>query len=273
MNLLQTMKYPVKHPVLTQLINYFWEIKSDQRVGVDHKLLPVCNADLILHFSSAIKYISAGNLESEQKRIHLNGIRSRFQIIRQSGPLDVLGISFLPLGVYPFFKTPLIEFANKNIEVVLFAHEFTSRIEEKLGLAGDTSEKLELLETELLKILNTEEIPSEEVCLIFRYFHMSIDHMDIQEFCERFGVHPRRLERIFAKYIGISPKQFQRLHRFQNVIRQLEVKRFPSLTEVAYENEYYDQNHFIKEFKEFAGCAPSQFIHEKKAVRQILQYS
>ncbi|MBI5591052.1 MAG: helix-turn-helix transcriptional regulator [Deltaproteobacteria bacterium] len=71
------------------------------------------------------------------------------------------------------------------------------------------------------------------------------------------GTSMRTLERTFLRDLGISPKMFIRLVRFQNTVEKLKNGRYPTLTNVAYNCGYADQSHFIKDFQELAGRLPS----------------
>lgn len=63
--------------------------------------------------------------------------------------------------------------------------------------------------------------------------------------------------------IGVSPKQLSKMIRIQSVLKSItESTKYSNLTDVAYENNFYDQAHFIKEFKEFTGVSPKDFYSE-----------
>lgn len=70
----------------------------------------------------------------------------------------------------------------------------------------------------------------------------------------------RTLERIFKTDVGISPKLFFRICRFQAALDDIRKRTAATLTEIAYQHSYADQSHFIREFKEFAGTIPKQFL-------------
>ncbi|MBN2821047.1 MAG: AraC family transcriptional regulator, partial [Bacteroidales bacterium] len=70
---------------------------------------------------------------------------------------------------------------------------------------------------------------------------------------------PKTLERKFAKYLGKTPKQFIKLIRFQEILKDLSVNKNSSLTEFAFRNGYFDQSHFIKDFKTYSGYTPKDF--------------
>ena len=82
----------------------------------------------------------------------------------------------------------------------------------------------------------------------------------------------RQLERNFAKQIGISPKQLSKVIRLQATLQMLLHKNTETLTAVAYENEYYDQAHFIKDFREFTGITPKEFLTDENMVLSSVLY-
>ena len=97
--------------------------------------------------------------------------------------------------------------------------------------------------------------------------------MSIQEILEKNKLNRRQLERKFAKKVGISPKQLGKVIRLQTALELLTAPEQNSLTQVAYASDYYDQAHFIKDFKEFTGTNPKNFLTDKKLELSALFYS
>lgn len=238
-----------------------------------YKLLPVNNIDIVLNFSAPITYLSVQAKKIRVEGCHLSGIRTQASQVCHSGTLDMIGISFFPQGLYPFLKIPLSEFTDTTIELDLLNKEFIERLAERFSGTHSITEKLQVLEQELVRILDMQRLPPKELAYFIHHFSSSIKTGTIPQFCEISGIHPRTLERKFQTYIGIRPKLFQRLTRFQYALNHIMAAESPRLTTVAYKYEYYDQSHFIKEFTGFSGCSPSQFLHEGNFVKQILTYT
>ena len=221
MSSLHVTKIKARHPMLRDLIKYYWIIKSDNQIVVNHKLLPVNNIDIILNFSSPIKYISENNTEIVTKKAHFNGIRDNYLIINQAGKVDVIGISFFSAGLYPLIKVPLSEFKNKTIELDTLINGFTLKIENKIRETDSIVGKIDVIEKELVNIIGTELILDSKTLQMFNDFYTNIEKYTINQFCDQYGINQRQLERCFKKHIGISPKFYQRLSRHQKTINTM----------------------------------------------------
>lgn len=267
---LQITKYPVTHPSLKALIKYFWVMRSEQEVMIRHKLLPVGNIDMVLNCSAPMTYLPAQRQAIHASGFHLTGIRQSYALIEQRGTLDLIGIAFFPMGIYPFLKIPLSELTNRTVDLDLLLKNFTARVQDCLACARSIAEKLRVLESELLHILDPELLPPQEHIRAFHIFSAQIEIVSIQQFCDAYGVHPRTFERLFQKQIGVSPKFFQRLLRFQRALNQMMRTNAPRFTTIAHEHDYYDQAHCIKDFIAFSGCSPSQFFQEALSIKQIM---
>lgn len=83
--------------------------------------------------------------------------------------------------------------------------------------------------------------------------------ISVNELSQQININRRQLERRFSSAIGMSPKQLSKTIRLQSTLKQLLHKEYTNLTALAHDAEYYDQAHFIKDFKEFTGLTPKEF--------------
>lgn len=262
--------YPAAVP-LKHLIKYFWVFDNPGPITLCHHLLPVNNIDVIFNFLSPITFEQNGNSFEPPGNIFFFGFKDKHILMKQQGAILTIGASFFPAGFYPFFGIPVSEFRDHAfaLDTILnkTAHEIESRLNETDTIPG----KIELLEGFFLEQLDQNtQMPLGTNKLLS---HFSSSGMNIDDFCLTNEVHPRKFERLFNKYIGTTPKLFSRISRFQVTLTNLTKKQPKSLTTLAHELEFYDQPHFINDFKSFTGVSPSKFIKEKKSFKQIVKNS
>ena len=266
--MLSVKKYKPENYILKCFIKYYWFMESNFEISINNKLLPVNNTDIIINYSKPVIYEKNGIYTTAQN-VHFNCIKNKSEIIKQNGKLKVFGISFYPHGIYPLLKVPLYEFTGKvtGLGDVLSG---MSRLLE--AVISDESisimERIVILEKILLEEMNYDCFDMK-TRKIFETFYSG--NMKVQEISDNYGLNIKYLERLFMKYTGVSPKVFLRIDRFQKVIKKmLYDKNYKNLTELAYEEDYYDQTHFIKEFKNFTNMTPKEFLRKKDSVRSIL---
>lgn len=173
-------------------------------------------------------------------------------------------VRFLPGYAEHFFKHPIGEFSELEVpiqEVLPHADELLEQVAEQTSLEG----RVRAFEHFFLKYIGDElEIP-----LLVKYLTEKIiagsGTSNVKQLSEDTGYSSRYLSKNFEKYVGLSPKLFSRIIRFQNVIHLLEKQQYEQALPQIFELGYFDQNHFIKEFKEFSMLTPKKFIQQLAA--------
>jgi AraC-like DNA-binding protein len=181
------------------------------------------------------------------------------QLSVSQGKRRTFGVDFNPAGLYRFYNMPMKEFVNVSpgleaVSVSLF-HEVTERITQARSLG----EQIRLIELFLLQLLtNANPLPpvvSESLQLI----NKTAGNVLIRDLADKFLVSERHLNRLFQECVGISPKSLSRITRLQRVIKLCREDKQTDFLMAAYDNGYFDQAHFIKDFKEFCGCTPGKY--------------
>lgn len=160
------------------------------------------------------------------------------------------------------------------VEIKRYApqHPVLKRLVERLQERATLTEKFLALESELLALLDIGLIADARMESLLGEF-AAPETVRIDAFCDRHGIHRRTFERLANRIIGTNPMTYLKLNRFRRSLQALLDGGYDSLTEVAHACGYYDQMHFIREFRRFTGSAPSLFLAEKKTVRQISFFS
>ena len=136
-------------------------------------------------------------------------------------------------------------------------------IEQKVLNADSTSEKIKLIEAFLINRLTDIETVDRIVKSTVETILTANGQLSIDDLSKQTNINRRQLERKFSSTIGLSPKKLSKTIRLQATLKILLNKKFTSLTTLAYQHEYYDQAHFIKDFKELTGLTPKEFYRDK----------
>ncbi|HLO57385.1 MAG TPA: AraC family transcriptional regulator [Bacteroidales bacterium] len=262
-------RYPVRHPLLSKYIKFYWELHID-KAQFNHKIIPQRNINIRFNLSSTPHFIQKDTEITLLENVYFQGLHSRFANARLKldGHVDILGICFKSDGIYPFLKIPVSEFRNQIVGASEIGFNIAGEICEKLRESHGTAERLLILENELLLILASSPAVHENFHLLFEALNQD-NTVQLAEFCNRQNIGLRQLERMYCKYVGLPASTYITLNRFHKSLNQLFNSGYSKLSDLAYDNGYFDQMHFIKEFKRFTGNTPGKFVNENDSILQI----
>ena len=269
------MKYETfePHPDLEALVKFYWtlEVPYDPN-NQKQKIIPDGCIEMTFNFRDGIKRYISDDEYVVHPRSMVMGQRTKSYFIEPVGHVDSFAICFYPHGFANFVNTPLKDLVDMEVPVKdLFGAVRSDELEEKMIQATDAQQRIKIIEDFLLKILHDsttiENIVKTTVdALITSKGTSSINTILKDDLAKR-----RKLERNFKKQIGISPKQLWKVIRLHTALKML-LNKNENLTSIAYESEYFDQAHFIKDFKEFTGVTPKEFVGDESMTLASLFY-
>ncbi|WP_190810386.1 helix-turn-helix domain-containing protein [Flagellimonas sp. S3867] len=250
------------HPDLESLVSCYWTLEVPAADDAQRqRIIPDGKIEMAFLFWDDIKrYTTEGDFILQPRAFVLGQTLEPFYV-EPTGYVNSFSVSFYPYGFANFVSVPIKTLANKETPIkVLFGEEVATKLEQEIIEAADTQHRIAIVEEFLLKRLNETAtvdtiVKSTVAALLETKGNTSINAILKENPAKR-----RQLERNFAKQIGISPKQLGKVIRLQSALKMLLNKEGESLTNIAYESEYYDQAHFIKDFKEFTGISPKEFL-------------
>ena len=259
------MNYQVYTPLpeLQPFVKCFWTLDDEvDENPVKQRVLPDGCMEMIFHYGDLYKQYFEDGSSIIQPRSFVFGQITTYIEIAPTGITGLVATRFLPDGLTPFLEMPVSSLANKAVAITDIFGKEGSRLEENVIAATNNQERIKLIESFLLSRLvdpkTINAITKDCIDVIFQ----SQGQIEVLELADKLKINRRSMERKFVAAIGMSPKQLSRVVRLQATLKMLDQKSYTSLTSLAYENGYYDQAHFIKDFKEFTGMSPKSFFSE-----------
>lgn len=243
---------------LRQWIRFFWVLETDEEAS--HVLNPLadgCPGIIFQHTSDGQFHDPAKHLMPE---IFLYGQTIRCVPLRMSGKFKTLGACFYPSTLKSLFGVNASELTNSCVDLTLLVDQ----IKEPMANTTSTLEKIQIFSSRIWDLVKKNEVIQDE-CTNFaiRRIVESKGNIQLRSLQKELQLSERGLQRRFDQHVGISPKLFSRVCRFQASLTQLRKSSFDNLSDIAFDNGYADQSHFIRSFKEFAGFSPLQIQRRK----------
>lgn len=225
------------------------------------RVIPTENIQLMFHYRNPFVVYHSDTAITKQPRSIISGLCDSFSDVTTNGEAGVVFISFFPSTACHFFRFPLSEIENRSIDMADVAGREVRQIEELLYVAESLKERVSIIESFLLK--SYSPVSLSDSLLVQRGVEIikkSKGELSAADISKMLSTTSKTLERKFSHYLGKTTKQMIKLLRFQGVLQDFSTNKNYSLTEHAHNNGYFDQSHFIHDFKHFSGYTPGEFV-------------
>jgi AraC-like DNA-binding protein len=241
-------------------VQYFWVLESPTVPSSSTIFRPIPDGcpGLLFQQEQSGKFFDQS--KKELPALFLYGQTVHHRELHTSGPLKTVGICFYPHVLHSVFGLDANELTDTCVDINLLLRVQEKSLIEQLNEAPRTTSQITLLSDYLLKKIrhnNRDRDVTTDYALTT--FFTSQGNVSLKELQELLNVSERSLERNFKQRVGISPRLFARICRFQASLRQLRNSSHHKLSDIAFDNGYADQSHFIRAFKEFTGLSPYQY--------------
>jgi len=258
------------HEDLIDFVQCYWTIESyKEDTPQINTIVPDGTMKMIFHYGDLYWHHPPNRKRFLQPRCFLIGQLTRPYIVEPEGDTGTFVVRFHPHGFLPFTTIPIKEMENTPVAIERLFGEAAIALEQKILSAKSTADRIQTIETFLLDRLNSKEVTDRIVQSTIETITSAKGQLSIEELSLKSNLNRRQLSRKFSSEIGLSPKQLSKTIRLQATLRMLLDNDGTSLTDLAYENEFYDQAHFIKEFKAFTGHTPKEFYGENLKMSMV----
>jgi AraC-like DNA-binding protein len=255
---------------LKPFVKYFWVLENNNTNHATVTFSPLADGCPGIMFQSPEK----GTFFYPEENKQLPGIFLYGQTIQPakmilSGKISTVGIIFHPHALKPVFGIDAHELTGTCVDLGLVQHKKERPLQEKLLMAATVEEQVKLISASLTSsIQHTNDEQDAVIKFAVTQILQGKGDISFTRLQQQLQLTERTLERRFKRSIGISAKFFSRICRFQESLSQLRESNYQKLSDIAYENGYSDQSHFIRTFKEFAGVSPFDY---KKQLSEVAE--
>ena len=248
---------------LDRFIEMFWMWDGCVRPHARERILPDGSMQIIVNLMDdriPIYNRFTGHLADSTRGVLLCGPRSEYSVIDTASQLSVFGFHFKPGGMLPFLRMPLDELHDRDIGLDCLWGRLADELRERLLATPTTAEKFNVAEQYLLA--RAVRVFARHPAVAFALREISArPSRPLAPLSESAGLSSRRFIELFRQEVGMPPKVFARVRRFQAAVRRIGSSRqsidWPAM---ALACGYYDQAHFIHDFRAFSGITPSDYL-------------
>lgn len=250
---------------LGALVECLWYWEGAPAPHRQERLLPQAQAAMILNLRDdpiAI-YEDEGGARSYGTAV-FSGARSNCFTIDCDQQERVVGVQFAAGGACPFFRMPMLELEDASFDMADLWGREAGRLRERVLAAATPRAMLQVLATCLEERLHLAQRNTLQLHPAVVYIANQLDTCDgrgrVQAVTGKIGMSQRRIAQLFHEQVGVSPKTFHRVRRFQHTIQRLRVAERVNWAELALDCGYYDQAHLSHDFRQIAGMTPSAYL-------------
>nr|GGG78976.1 hypothetical protein GCM10011398_25380 [Virgibacillus oceani] len=189
----------------------------------------------------------------------LSGPHSHPAVIDTACQAYTIGVHFKPGGAFPFLKLPIIELHNNHVTLDTVWGVKAAEMRERLLEAEMPTAKFQILEHYLIEVMTKDSSLHPAVSFAIKKFQAFPQQLKIADVTEQISLSPRQFIQVFKDNAGLTPKQFCRIQRFQIVLRSMKDVKHVDWAGIALSCGYYDQAHFIHDFRAFSGFSPTTY--------------
>jgi AraC-like DNA-binding protein len=240
-----------------------WYARAPQVAHQRERILPNGCVQIILNLArDFILYIPGSTLQGAEQRVAPSlvvGARFTYELVDTSDMADLAGVIFEPGGFAAFVRDPVNAFTQLNVSLEDVWGRMARELRERLQEVESPEMKLALLESLLMQAFRDRLVRDARVDFALGRFAGRANMRAVRDVARETGWSERRFSQIFREQVGLPPKVWCRLRRFQRALRQLHAGVDVPWTEIALDCGYYDQSHFANEFRAFSGVDATSY--------------
>lgn len=252
---------------------HIWLNREYAPLNKQERILPHGAAQIIINLGNQyFRHFENTDLKTEKlyDSCVITGIHTKNIFMDSYSRRFTMGAILRPGAVTAMTGIPAHEFQNKVVSLPDVTGEPITELRQQLIAADSSEEKFHRFENYLSNLIDQNFNPNPAVLYSAQQLQQMNGKTAISAIRGKTGYSRRRFSELFKTTLGITPKQFAKICRFQHSLQLIQQKSKPKWTELTHQCGYYDQSHFIRDFQEFAGISPGEYQHKQGPERNHL---
>lgn len=245
---------------LKELVRYFWVLEDRDADAVPKTFMAIADGSpgIIFHQSDKGKLLDPS--QQALPDVILYGQTIEPVQFHTTGPFSAIGIYFYPHALKTIFGLDADELTNTCMDLLLLPNKKKLPLADQLSNTPAAVDQVKAISEYLFSQMVLNSAKNDRLAeFALTKLIQSKGSASLKEVQRTLQLTERTFERRFRQTVGISAKLFSKIRRFQEGLHQLRNNKYEKLSDIAYENDYSDQAHFIRTFKEFTGHSPNQY--------------
>jgi AraC-like DNA-binding protein len=251
--------------LLSDFVDNFWLYEGYEGEHSNERILPTGTLELVINLRENELRIYEAEQPNRCSRFSgaiVSGAYGKGFLSDTEEEAFIMGIHFKPGGAFPFLGVPAGELADTHVDLELLWGSSAISLRERLCEASTAAERFNLLQESLIRKIFRPMEHHYAVSTALDLFGRQID-ATVRDMARKVGLSQRRFIQVFKEEVGVTPKLFSRVQRFQRaraiIHRQEQAADWAG---VAMECGYFDQSHLIREFLEFSSLSPAAYLRQ-----------
>lgn len=249
-------------PPINEFVDYFWLFDGGQTPR-NERIIPSGTSELVINLRDDEIRIHHPMNSKEHRRLSgavLSGTYSSILVVDAMQHESMLGVHFKPGGAFPFIGALASELTDAHADLADLWGRPANELREHLCDAVSPRDRFQIMEQVLIGRLHRSPRRRRAIAAALDAFGPSGTGASVRDVARDVGLCQRRFSRLFAVQVGLTPKVFCRILRFQQVRTLADRVEKPDWVQIASTCGYFDQSHLINDFQEFSGFSPTQYL-------------
>lgn len=248
-------------PALAPYIRHYWLLETDSIARSTERIIPCGNIQMLFYRGNPVSLSSRQDTRRLDSQSVLCGQFVGFSDLSYTGNIKILAVVFDTYAANAFFRMPVSEFCDWKVTADEAGDRELLELEDRLLYEADDRNCIRLVEQFLLRRLNPlKSYNLERMRSVVSTIDREKGEIRVSDLASSVFLSTKQFQRVFTGHIGISPKDFLRIVRFQHALYMLQSVPGMTFSRLACECGFYDQPHLISEFKIFSGYTPKEYL-------------